>query len=74
MYLSKNELDKVYEQEDALKGNIARMCVTDDPKELELNYKFARDRIENIYRVTRDHLETDALLALHGKKEGSDNL
>lgn len=37
-------------------GNIARMCVTDDPDELELNYKFAKDRIDKIYKVTHDHL------------------
>ena len=45
------DLDKVRQQEDALKGNINRMCVTHDIAELEKMRAWAIYRIEEIYRM-----------------------
>lgn len=42
-------LINIRHEEDMLKGNINRMCVTDDVKELNDMYKSALNRIMNIY-------------------------
>lgn len=34
---------------DSLRGNINRICVTDDINELESSYEFAKQRLYNIY-------------------------
>lgn len=49
--LTKDELQKIYIQEDLLKGNISRMCVTDSLKELFSMYDFALKRISTIYNI-----------------------
>ena len=49
--LTKDELQKIYIQEDLLKGNISRMCVTDEIKELWTMYKTALDRVSTIFNT-----------------------
>ena len=49
--LTKDELQKIYIQEDLLKGNICGMCVTDSLKELFSMYDFALKRISEIYNI-----------------------
>ena len=56
MDLSKDELEKIDQQKDMLKGNINKMCITNSYEGLELNYMVAKDRIESIYKILRDHL------------------
>ena len=52
--LTNKELDKIRIQEDLLKGNINRMCVSDDSDELIEMYRFARLRIEKIFNICLD--------------------
>lgn len=50
-YLTKDELKRIHNEEDMLKGNINRMCVTDSLKELYSMYDFALKRISTIYNI-----------------------
>ena len=50
-YLTNDELNRIRNEEDMLKGNINRMCVTDSLKELFSMYDFALKRISNIYNI-----------------------
>lgn len=56
---TREDLEKIYREEDALKGCISRMCVTDEPKELSEMFIHARDRITNIYNVNWHRLTDD---------------
>lgn len=47
----------VHNEKDMLKGNISRMCVTDDIKELNDMYKYALNRVANIYAVNNIRLK-----------------
>ena len=58
--LTKDELQKIYIQEDLLKGNISRMCVTDSLKELFSMYDFALKRISNIYNINLEKFLDDS--------------
>lgn len=49
--LTDNELKKVYNEEDMLKGCINRMCVTDDVIECRVMYESALNRLLNIYEL-----------------------
>lgn len=42
---------------DMLNGNINRMCITSDLKELEKMYKFAKKRIDSIFEYKKYLLE-----------------
>ena len=42
---------KIDEQIDLLKGNINRMCVTDDMMELQRMFDYARIRLNNIHSI-----------------------
>ncbi len=50
--LTNDELNRIRNEEDMLKGNINRMCVTDSLKELFSMYDFALKRISKIYNIT----------------------
>lgn len=50
-YLTNEELNKIRNEEDLLKGNINRMCVCDDSTELIKMYSFALLRINKIYDI-----------------------
>jgi hypothetical protein len=50
-YLTNDELNRIRNEEDMLKGNINRMCVTDSLKELFSMYDFAMKRISTIYNI-----------------------
>ena len=41
---------------DMLRGNINRMCVTDDLSEMISMYEFAQKRLEKIYKHNKDRL------------------
>jgi len=56
MDLSKDESEKIHNEEDMLKGDINKMRLANSYEGLELNYMIAKDRIENIYKVACDHL------------------
>ncbi len=49
--LTNDELNRIRNEEDMLKGNINRMCVTDSLKELFSMYDFALKRISKIYNI-----------------------
>lgn len=49
--LTRDELQKIWNEEDMLKGNINRMCVTDDMEEFERMFEFAKKRILTIYTI-----------------------
>lgn len=53
MVTNRNELVVQYEM---LKGNINRMCVTDDIDELERIFIFAKNRLEEIYQYNKSNL------------------
>ena len=42
---------------DMLKGDINRMCVTDDLKELKLEYEHAKKRLDSIFEYRKYLLE-----------------
>ncbi len=46
-----DDLRTIHNEKDMLEGNINRMCVTDDYKELESMRDVAIRRIEHIYKV-----------------------
>ena len=48
---TQDDLNKIYEQIDLLKGNINRMCVTDDMMELQRMFDLARIRLNNIHSI-----------------------
>lgn len=50
-YLTDDELNRIQNEEDMLKGNINRMCVSDDSEELVEMYRFARLRIQKIFDI-----------------------
>lgn len=50
-YLTSEELDKINIEQDMLKGNINRMCVSDDDNELRRMYFYAQLRIKNIFNI-----------------------
>lgn len=41
---------------DMLKGNINRICVTDNTEEMERMYRFAQDRLYNVYCQNKERL------------------
>ena len=47
---------ELYNEVDMLEGNINRMCVTDDIKELCNMIEYARVRIERIYQYNKERL------------------
>ena len=49
--LTKEELKKINEQTDLLKGNINRMCVTDNLEELRTMDHWAKARIAQIVSI-----------------------
>ena len=59
--LTRDELQKIWNEEDMLKGNINRMCVTDDMEEFERMFEFAQKRILTIYTIN--------LFRLRGEKD-----
>ena len=54
--LTKDELQRIQIEEDMLKGNINRMCVTDDIDELNSMVKYAMKRIQKIFDVNLERL------------------
>lgn len=50
------DLHKIWENQDALKGNISRMCLTDNHKELSNQYYYAIQRLSDIYMVNYKRL------------------
>ena len=59
-YLTNDELNMIQIEEDMLKGNINRMCVTDSLKELFSMYNFALKRISNIYNINLEKFLNDS--------------
>ena len=57
--LTQQELKSIYTEEDMLKGNINRMCVTHDRKELEDMHEYAIKRIDRIYAINARRFEND---------------
>lgn len=49
--LTNEELQKIYNEEDMLKGCINRMCVTKDMMEFNAMYKSAIDRINRLTNI-----------------------
>ena len=58
-YLTNDELNRIWNEEDMLKGNINRMCVTDSLKELFKMYDVSLKRISRIYNTNLDRLLYD---------------
>lgn len=56
---TEEDLRIIYEEEDALKGNINRMCVTDNMYELMIMSHEAIRRIERISRINFSRLAED---------------
>ena len=58
-HLTNDELNRIWNEEDMLKGNINRMCVTDSLKELFKMYDMSLKRISRIYNTNLDRLLYD---------------
>lgn len=54
--LNEEELKRVYFAEDMLKGNINRMCITDDPFEFSSAYQYAQANLNEIFNISRRRL------------------
>ncbi len=50
--------EEIYFESDMLKGNISRMFVTDNPKELLHMYEFSKKRLERIYQYNYERLHS----------------
>lgn len=57
--LTKEELNKIHEAEDMLKGNINRMCVTDNLIEFARMYYFAKKRIDTIFEINLERIKDE---------------
>ncbi len=55
---------EIFNESDMPKGNINRMFVTDNPKELLHMYEFSKKRLERIYQYNYARLQS---------KEGEEN-
>ena len=55
--LTKDELQRIQIEEDMLKGNINRMCVTDDLKEMEAMRTWALSRVKRIYDINSERFD-----------------
>jgi hypothetical protein len=55
-------LDEIRNTEDMLKGNINRMCVTNDIKELRDMCNHAKRRIQHIYDMNYDRLRKKGVI------------
>lgn len=53
---TEDDLKKIYQNEDALKGNICRMCLTDTHKELGNQYYYAVQCLSEIYQINYQRL------------------
>ena len=58
-YLTNGELKRIQNEEDMLKGNINRMCVSDDINELIKMYHYANLRIQIIFDICVDRFIDD---------------
>lgn len=56
--------EEILTESDMLEGNINRMFVTDNPKELVYMYEFSKKRLERIYQYNYARLQS---------KEGEEN-
>lgn len=54
----KNKEELLFEV-DMLRGNINRMCITDDEKELEDMYKYAKIRLDGIYSYSKNRVQEE---------------
>lgn len=73
-YLTNVELNRIRNEEDMLKGNINRMCVTDSLKELYSMYDFALKRISRIYNINLEKfLKDDSEYIEDHKNESCEN-
>lgn len=60
---TREDLQKIQIEEDMLKGNINRMCITDDLNELESMAEYAKKRIDKILQINYGRLtEEDGLV------------
>ena len=55
-HLTSDELKTIHIEEDMLKGNLNRMCVTEELTELDTMTQHAKNRIENIRRMNYKRL------------------
>ena len=57
-FINKNFVGEEIEIEtDLIKGNINRMCVTDNMQELYIMYSFAKKRIENLFNYNLKRID-----------------
>ena len=59
-YLTPHERQRIENECDMLKGNINRMCVTDDIKEVYKQSDFARHRILTIEKIVKSRFADQA--------------
>lgn len=58
-YLTDEELNKIRNERDMLRGNLNRMCVSDDIDELIKMYHYAESRIQHIFDICIDRFIDD---------------
>ena len=58
-HLTSDELKTIYIEEDMLKGNLNRMCVTEERTELDEMMWYALKRIEKIWRINNERLKEE---------------
>jgi hypothetical protein len=63
------DISKIRSEIDMLQGNINRMCVTTDEKELKDMRDWAKRRIDNIFNCCQDKIRKGQT----NKKDGEDN-
>ena len=59
MRLTSEQLRKIYNEEDMLKGNINRMCIIDDFVELKSMYGWAIQRLQTIMQINAERLRSE---------------
>jgi len=76
-HISQKELEKICEQEDMLKENIARMSLAENYEELDVEWMLAKSRIDDIYELLQKHLHDNydkGIKEGHWKKQKVGNM
>lgn len=58
--LTDNDLQKIHIEKDMLRGNLNRMCITDDIEEFMKMQTVAISRLNNIFKICAERLTEES--------------
>lgn len=63
--------DEFLSQQDMLEGNLVRMCISTNQKEIDKNYNYVKQRIELLYEYVSERAEI--IKKLNGEKKNGED-